>query len=122
MPHADAVLALRFLKVLSVSLFVAGALGATLPWSMPHALRRRFAFHLAAPGFLLTWASGFVLAGLAGHSFLAPWILASLALSLFALHGVLYSAGKEGRAGAKPFAIVALLLLATIALMVWRPA
>jgi hypothetical protein len=114
-------LALRFVKVVSVLFVFAGTIGAVLPWDMPHRVRRMFAFRIAAPGFLATWVSGFLLAGIAGHPLLSIWVIGSLVASLTALHGVLYSAGKDGRASTRVCVLTLTALLATVALMVWRP-
>ncbi|MEM1416790.1 MAG: hypothetical protein AAGH15_17975 [Myxococcota bacterium] len=116
------ILALRFVKLAGVLLLAAGTLGATLPGPLPLAARRRFAFVLAGPGFGLTWLAGFVLAWRLGHALLSTWVLASLGLSLLSLQGVLYVAGKEGRAGTTPLLVAWLPLFAVLALMVWRPA
>jgi hypothetical protein len=118
--HALTVLlALRFLKVLAVAMLFAGTLGAFVAKDLGD--RRRFAYAIAGPGFGLTWAVGFALAFLTQVSFLSVWILGSIALSMMAIQFVLFSVGKEGRR--KPiFAVLALApLVASVALMIWRP-
>ncbi len=112
-------LALRFVKILAVALLFTGTTGAFLAKDLGD--RRRFAYALAGPGFGLTWAIGFGLAGLTGVSMLSMYILGSIALSMMAIHFVLVSVGKEGRR--KPvFAALALVpLIAAVALMIWRP-
>ncbi|MEO0325292.1 MAG: hypothetical protein AAF447_20210 [Myxococcota bacterium] len=118
----EIILPLRFVKLLAVLMLVAGTVGATLPGEMPLAARRRFAFAFAGPGFGLTWITGIVLAWQLGHALLSTWVVTSLALSLLSLQGVLYVAGKDGRAGLRPALLAWLPLVATLALMVWRPA
>ncbi len=118
----ELILPLRFMKLLGVLVLVAGTVGATLPADVPLAARRRFAFAVAGPGFGLTWVVGILLAWQLGHALLSTWVVASLALSLLSLQGVLYVAGKEGRAGLRPALVAWLPLVATLALMVWRPA
>ncbi|MFO0680081.1 MAG: hypothetical protein U0169_26400 [Polyangiaceae bacterium] len=112
-------LALRFVKVISVSTFVAGVVGSFLPTSL--ADRQRFAYAIAGPGFGASWVTGFVLAGVTSTSFLSTWILGGLTCSFVTLQVVLFSVGKDGRRS-PTIAFAALLpLVATIALMVFRP-
>ena len=113
---------LRLLKFVGLGLLFAGTVSVVVPFDMPQATRRKLAFAVAGPGFLFTWAAGLLLAGLAGHSFLSTWILASLALSLLSIQGVIYAASREGRAGWGPSLVALGPLLATLALMIWRPA
>ena len=112
---------LRFFKLLSAFAFVAGSLGALVP-GLDHAMRKRFVFAIAAPGFGATWALGFILVSLSGHSVMAPWVILSLVTSMVVLQVLLYLAGREGRGGPKSRGIALFCLIATIALMVWRPA
>ena len=53
-------------------------------------------------------------------SLLSTWILAALATSFFAMHALLFAVGRAERRRAGSTAALAL-LLATLALMVWRP-
>lgn len=115
------VLWLRFFKLLSAFAFVAGTIGALVP-GVDHAMRKRFVFAIAAPGFGATWALGFILVSVSGHSVMAPWVLLSLVSSMVVLQVLLYLAGREGRGGIKSRGIALFCLIATIALMVWRPA
>ena len=112
---------LRFAKLLAAFLFVSGAVGALMP-GLSHDLRQRYVYRVAAPGFGLSWILGFLLAGLAGYSLFLPWIWLALLTSLLSLQGLLYLAGREGRGGIVPTMIVLLPLVATIALMVFKPA
>lgn len=111
---------IRFFKLLSAFAFVAGSVGALVP-GVEHAMRKRFVFAIAAPGFGATWALGFILVSLTGHSVMAPWVILSLVTSMVVLQVLLYLAGKEGRGGPKSRGIAVFCLVATIALMVWRP-
>jgi 4-amino-4-deoxy-L-arabinose transferase-like glycosyltransferase len=117
-----AVLVLRFVKIVGVLLLVAGTLGAVLPSAMPLATRRRFAFAVAAPGLLVTWTAGFLLAYFAGHRLWSTWVVLSMFLSLVSIQGVLYSAGRDGRASWRVVLFTLSTLLGIVALMVWRPA
>ena len=110
---------LRFFKVLAVALLFTGSIGAVLTKDFVD--RQRFAYALAGPGFGLTWSLGFGLAWVTGVSFLSWWILGALALSFVSLQGVLYVAGKDGRRGAAAAIVILLPLVATVALMIWRP-
>jgi hypothetical protein len=112
-------LALRFMKVLAVAGVFAGSVGAVLPRDL--ADRRLFAYAVAGPSYGLAWLLGFCLVAQEEQPFLQLWILGGLALSFFALQAVLFAVGKEGRRG--PGVAVAILapLVATVALMVWRP-
>ncbi len=112
---------LRFLKLLGVMLFATGVLGAMLP-GLTHKMRQRLVYAVAAPGFGLTWALGFVMVGLLGHSYISAWVLLSLVSSMTVLQVLLYVAGKEGRIGPVSRTIAVTCFIATIALMVWRPA
>jgi hypothetical protein len=111
---------LRFLKVLAVAALFAGTIGAFVPRDL--ADRRRFAYWVAGPAFGATWFAGLGLTQALSYDLLSAWIVAALVLSLFSLQVVLYAVGKEGRRG--PIAAVLALapLVATVALMVWRPA
>jgi hypothetical protein len=109
----------RFLKVLSVALLFSGSIGAVLARDFKD--RQRFAYAIAGPGFGLTWALGFMLAWLTGVSLMSWWIMGALALSFVSLQGVLYVAGKDGRRGAGAAIVILAPLVATVALMIWRP-
>jgi len=113
-------LLLRFAKLLAVLVLFAGSVGAVMP--APLEVRRRFAHRLAGPGFGATWALGILLTWARSISLLSTWLLLSFALSLVSLHGVLYAVGKEGRRTRRAVALVVLPLVATLALMVFRPA
>ena len=112
-------LVLRFCKLLAVLMLTSGTVGAFVSRDLTD--RRRFAHWLAGPGFGLTWILGFVLASVEGVSFGEPWISGSLLLSLVSQHAVLYSVGKEGRRTRTAVALALMPLLATLALMSWKP-
>lgn len=111
---------LRFAKVLAVAALFTGSIGAVFARDL--ADRRRFAYWFAGPGFGASWAAGFALAAVTQVSLLSAWILVAFALSLFALNMVLYAVGSEGRRGTVTALLVVLPLIATVGLMVWRPA
>ena len=110
---------LLFLKLLGVGALFAGSVGAILVRDLGD--RRRFAYALAGPGFGVSWACGFGLTSLMSQSLLSTWAVGSMALSLLSINAVLWSVGKEGRRGAGAAAFVLVPLVATVALMVWRP-
>ena len=83
--------------------------------------RRRFAYAVAGPGFGVTWACGFGLAAFEEISLTAAWILGAMALSMTSLQLVLYSVGKEGRRTPLVAGMALAPLVATVALMVWKP-
>jgi hypothetical protein len=113
------ILLLRFAKVLAVATLFTGTAGALVARDLRD--RRRFAYALAGPGFAATWACGFGLAAATEVSIASTWIVGAIVLSLFSLQAVLYAAGKEGRR-TPLVAILALApLVATVALMVWKP-
>jgi hypothetical protein len=115
----DTLLLLRFVKLAAAMLLAAGTIGAFLPDAL--ADRKRAALFLAGPGFGLSWAMGFVLAWARGQSPISGWLLGSMVLSIFSLNVVLWATGKEGRRSAAAAALAIGTLIATLALMVWRP-
>jgi hypothetical protein len=112
-------LLLRFAKVLAVALLFAGTVGAVLARDLRD--RRVFAYALAGPGFGLAWACGFGLAAEMEMTIVSTWAIGAMALSLFSLQVVLYAVGKEGRRGPVVAALALAPLVATVALMVWKP-
>ena len=112
-------LLLRAAKVLAVALLFAGSIGAVFARDLEE--RRRFAYHLAGPGFGAAWMLGFALALNQSASFLSTWVLGGLVLSLFSIQVVLYSVGREGRRGVGTAALVLLPLAGTVTLMIFKP-
>jgi hypothetical protein len=110
---------LRFAKLLAVALLFAGSLGAVLPADLRD--RRRFAFGVAGPGFILSWFFGFMLLAEISASFLEPWILGAMGLSFVSLNGVLWAVGREGRRSWGSAAFILVTLVGALALMVFRP-
>lgn len=110
---------LKLAKLLAVSVLFAGTIGTFLPRDF--AERRRFAYLLAGPGFGATWIVGFALLVERTASFLSTWVLGGMALSFFSLNVVLWSAGREGRRSAIAATLALGSLVATAALMIWRP-
>ena len=113
------VLWIKFAKLLSVTLYLSGSLGAVFARDLED--RQRFAYQLAGPGFGLTWLLGFVLAGLMGQSYLATWILGALALSFASLQGPLFAVGRVGRRTVLSSLVILGPLVATVGLMVFKP-
>jgi hypothetical protein len=116
---ADVIPLLRVAKVLAVATFFAGTIGTVLARDLRD--RRLFAYALAGPGFGLTWVCGFGLAAAMEVSIASLWIVLAMVLSLFSLQVVLYAAGKEGRRTPVVAALALAPLVATVALMVYRP-
>lgn len=112
-------LALHFVKVIAVGLLFTGSIGAVFARDLRD--RQRFAYVLAGPGFGLSWIVGFVLAGTVPFSLLSAWILGGLALSFFSLQVVLYAVGKDGRRTPLTATLILAPLVATVALMVFKP-
>lgn len=111
--------ALRVLKLLSVAAFVGGSAGAVL--CRDEHDRRRLSIALAAPGFGLTWISGFLLASEASVSLLEGWVLGAMVASVLSLQATLFRGSRPGRQGPVSAALVIGPLILAIALMVWRP-
>ena len=109
----------KFIKFLGVVLFAAGAAGtfASGEWK----IRQRYAYFLAAPGFLMTWIGGYMMVDHFGHDLFSGWIVGAFICSIISINIVHWTAAKPGR-GNNMLALVALggLVVAT-ALMVWRP-
>ncbi|MGH7271694.1 MAG: hypothetical protein ACREJ3_14785 [Polyangiaceae bacterium] len=113
------ILLLRFIKFLAVAGLFAGSIGAFVPRDLRD--RRIFAYAIAGPSLGVTWACGFGLVAQEDVPLMQVWILGAFALSIFSLQAVLFAVGKEGRRG--PGVAIAILapLVATVALMVWKP-
>lgn len=112
-------LLLHFLKLIAVAALFCGTVGALLPRELRD--RRLFAYALAGPGFGASWACGFALAAFDEVPLLSTWILGAMALSVFSLQVVLFAVGKDGRRGPWTAVLALAPLVATVALMVWRP-
>ena len=110
---------LRFLKLLAVAGVFAGSIGAFVPRDLRD--RRLFAYAIAGPSYGLAWLCGFGLVAQEELPFLQTWILGGLALSFFSLQAVLFAVGKDGRRGAGVAIAILAPLVATVALMVWKP-
>ncbi|MFT4625976.1 MAG: hypothetical protein ACI8PZ_004647 [Myxococcota bacterium] len=109
----------RFVKTVGVALFAAGVAGAFLPADAVD--RQRAVYALATPGLVLSWTAGFGLARWTDTPLGAPWISASLLLSLVVL-AVLARSVEQARETSMPWALAAGLgFVGTLALMVWRP-
>ncbi len=110
---------LRVLKILAVAALFSGTLGALIPRELRD--RRLFAYALCGPGFGVAWACGFGLASIEELPLLSTWVIGSMVLSLFSLQVVLFAVGKDGRRGPVVAALAVAPLIATVALMVYRP-
>lgn len=104
-------------KFAGVLLFVGGAVAALA--GRDRAGRHHATHRIASPGLLLTWGFGYALVEASGVPLTELWVALGLLLSL-AVHVVLIvSVDREGRRG--PALVVAALVLAILALMVWKP-
>ncbi len=114
-------LAWRLVKWVAVMLFAAGILGGVGASSLGD--RRRAAYALAAPGFVLLWLSGWALARETGASLGAPWISVGLLASLIALQAVVWGVERARAPAARRLVAVAALasLLVGTGFMVARP-
>lgn len=89
--------ALRLMKFLALGLFAAGVHGAVS--HADAAARRRAAFTLATPGFVLLWLAGYGMMKATGGSLSAPSVLVAIVGSIGALHAAL---GSATRAAVRP--------------------
>lgn len=112
-------LVLRFVKLLAVFASFAGAIGAFLPEDL--VARRRAVFWLGAPGIGAAWAFGFFIAAEQGVSLMQGYLLAAMALSFFSLQVLLWTVAKENRRTGLAATLALAPLVATVALMVFRP-
>jgi hypothetical protein len=110
---------LKVVKLLAVAALFSGTVGALVTRDLGD--RRRFAYAIAGPGFGVTWACGFGLAAYEEIPILSTWLLGAMALSLLSLQVVLYAVGQDGRRSPATAALALLPLVATVALMVFRP-
>ncbi len=111
-------LALRLAKLLGVLAFAMGVAIAVAPTQ--DAARRRAAYWLATPGFIVTWIAGWGMARLAAISLGRPWISVSMLASLIALHELLREV-EPGRPRSRARAVVIVVaLLVSVAAMVVR--
>ncbi len=111
---------LRLGKLLSVALVFAGTAGVF--FAQTAEMRRRAAFWIAGPGYALAWIAGLSLAGFRGISLLSTFVLLGFGFSLFSLQVVLFVAGRPERGSWQSAALAFVPLVATVALMVFRPA
>lgn len=112
-------MALRFAKLIGVALLAAGTLGAFVPRALED--RQRFAYPVAGGGFGLTWLAGVFMAFGGGVSLFAAWIVGAVVTSLVSINVVLWSVGREGRRSLGAASLALALLVASLALMVWKP-
>lgn len=115
----EALVALRFLKLIGVALLAAGTIGAFVPRALED--RQRFAYPIAGGGFGLTWLAGVFMAFGGGVSLFAGWIVGAVVTSLASINVVLWSVGVDGRRSLGAASVAIALLVASLALMVWKP-
>jgi hypothetical protein len=111
---------LRVIKLLAVAALFSGTIGAFVPRDLGD--RRVFAYGIAGPAFGAAWLAGFCLGGIEELPLLSTWVLTGMACSFFSLQVVLYAVGKDGRRTPGTAATALLPLVATVAVMVYRPA
>ncbi|MCB9664906.1 MAG: hypothetical protein H6732_12395 [Alphaproteobacteria bacterium] len=112
-------LTLRLLKWVGVGLYVLGVGGAVLARDPEE--RRRAAHGPATVGFVLTWLGGYGLARLTGTSLGSTWLSLGMLGSLATLQLVVWSTEREVPRGSWVRWLAAGLVVATLAVMVWRP-
>ena len=105
-------------KLLSCLALAAGTWGGLTPNT--HADRQRAVYGLATPAFFFTWLFGYAMMRQGGYTMGAPWISASLLTSLLSLLA-LTRAVEQDRPAPITSAVAVLGLVATVALMVFRP-
>ncbi len=110
---------LRFLKILAVAALFTGSIGAVVARDIDD--RRRFAYALAGPGFGACFVLGFILSWSLSLPVVTTWVLSAIALSFFSIQVVLFSVGKEGRRTWITATLILVPLVATVALMIWKP-
>jgi hypothetical protein len=110
---------LRFLKILAVASLFAGSIGAVFARELED--RRRFAYALAGPSFGACLVLGFILSWSMSLPVVTTWVLSAIALSFFSIQVVLFSVGKEGRRNVVTALLILVPLIATVALMIWKP-
>lgn len=108
---------LLLVKFAGVLLFAGGAFAALL--ADDRATRQWATHRPASLGLLLIWCSGFALAHVTAVPLNAPWIIGGFVTSLAAHIVLTASVRRDARRGHA--VAVALLLLAALALMIWRP-
>lgn len=112
-------LLLRLTKFVGVLAFAMG-IAISLAPTTDDSVRRRAAYWLATPGFLLTWIAGWGMAKQYAISLGRPWITLSMVASLIALHELVRDV-EPGRPRSTVRTVVILAaLLVSLASMVIR--
>ena len=112
-------LLIRFAKFAGVLAFAGGAIGALVAPDL--ATRKTLVHRVASPGLLAVWGFGLLLAFRLGRPWSELWILGAFATS-FVLQGLLtWRAARVEHGGPGPAAVALALLVASLALMIWRP-
>lgn len=115
----SALLVYRFLKFIAVAAFFAGIVGTFS--ATDRETRRRWADRHAAPGFVLTWILGTVLATTRGDSLVSSWIVGAVITSSIAIWATLAQAHLVVDKSRALSMTGSLGFVATLALMVFRP-
>lgn len=114
-----ALLVVRFVKLAAVLALASGTLGAFAPRALED--RRRAAYLLGVPGFVVTWMSGLAMALGSGVSPVAAWIAGAVIASTVAMNVVLWAVAREGRRSWLAGTLASAGLAVALALMVWKP-
>jgi len=110
---------IQMAKYAGVLLFVGGAIAAFVARELE---ARRVAVHkVGSPGLLLTWAGGYLLSRELDWPFFEPWLLGAFITTVLAQVVLTWSVAREDRRSRGAGIAVALLVVATLALMVWKP-
>jgi hypothetical protein len=121
-PPVTFVVILRLAKFVGVLAFAMGLALALAPSTTPDmaAMRRRAAYWLATPGFILTWIAGWGMAKQYAISLGRPWVSISMLASLVALHELLRDV-EPGRPRSRVrVAVIVLALFVSLTSMVVR--
>ena len=115
----SALLVYRFLKFIAVAAFFAGIVGTFS--ATYRETRRRWADRHAAPGFVLTWILGTVLATTRGDSLVSRWIVGAVIASSIAIWATLAQAHLVSDKSRALSMAGSLGFVVALALMVFRP-
>lgn len=113
-------LVLRFLKFVGVAVFFAGVVGTFRATDREQ--RRRWAEGHAAPGYVLTWVMGLGLASTTGATLAQTWIVLGVLAGSLSVLATLAQAHMTAQKSKPLSALASLAFIASLAVMVWKPA
>jgi hypothetical protein len=110
---------LLLVKYTGVLLFAGGAMASFIASDLE--ARKRAVHRQASLGLGLTWLSGFALAYTLGWTLTQLWLIAAVVTSIL-INGILsYTVGAPDRPKRGPAIAVAVLFVATLGVMIWKP-